>query len=142
MPACPSGRFPLRRPRRIHAVATLPGLCTWIVRGQRWQSLDPTTAGYSEDQPGAVEACARGRPRPGHSVLGGDTYRAARPAIEALALDYATAPHSSADEEPACDLQAAAFRGAGGSVTAVLYLHDASPEAVADSLGCSAVLAF
>ena len=85
-------------------------------------------------------------------MLGGGTYAAARPAIEALALEYATAAGSTADteeeaweEEGACDVPAAAaaaFRGAGGGVATVLYMHDTSPEAVADSMGCSAVLGF
>ena len=103
-------------------------------------------------------------------MLGGGTYGAARPAIEALALEYsrrlkyppgvlealkvwyphvyAAAPHSIA-EERACDTPAAAYRlaahgnrGAGGEVATVLYMHDTSPEAVADSLGCCAVLTF
>lgn len=147
----------------ITAIAPLPGLCGWIVRGRRWETLDPTAPEYSDEQSGAVEACARGRPRPGHSILGGGTYSAARPAIEALALEYsrrlkyppgvlealkvrypleyAAAPHSIA-EERACDTLAAAYRGAGGEVAAVLYMHDTSPEAVADSVGCYAVLTF
>ena len=63
-------------------------------------------------------------------------------------LQYAAAPHSPAEataeeaQERACDTPAAAFRGAGGEVATVLYMHDTSPEAVADSLGCSAVLTF
>ena len=133
-------------------------------------SLTPTLVLTHNPNPNPNQACARGRPRPGHSVLGGGTYGGARPAIEALALEYsrrlkyppgvlealkvwyphvyAAAPHSIA-EERACDTPAAAYRlaahgnrGAGGEVATVLYMHDTSPEAVADSLGCCAVLTF
>lgn len=146
----------------VHALAPLPGLCSWIVQGQRWESLDPARPGYAEDQPGAVEACARGQPRPGHSVLGRGTFTAAQPAIEALALEFAggpaasaahpdpplavaaSSPHSGAEEDRACDMPAAAFRAAGGAVTRVLFMHEpTAPKAVADSLGgCKAVIVF
>ena len=43
-----------------------------------------------DTQAGAAVAIALGRPRPGHSVLGQGTFKAARPAIEKLALNDAS----------------------------------------------------
>ncbi len=98
---------------RVLAVAPLPGLCAWVVEQQAWNKLDSTTPGFSDDQPGAVEAVARGVPRPGHSVLGIGTFKAARPAFERFALEYAKATLSDADSE------AAMFASSGAEVVGV-----------------------
>jgi hypothetical protein len=133
---------------QVHALARLPGLCGWIVRSERWKTLDRTAPNYLDDQPGAVEACARGVPRPGHSVLGGGTFRAARPAIEVLARAYAEACALGPDDATLCgdaaaaDLESVAFRAAGGRVVAVRYMEDTSAAAMADSVGSSVVLEF
>ena len=66
---------------RVMAVAPLPGFCQWIVSEAAWHALDDKDPGYSDDQPSAVEAVAKGVPREGHSVLGHGTFTAAQPAL-------------------------------------------------------------
>jgi len=58
------------------ARAALPGLCA-SVAGRGAESL---VYEFGDDVGGAVLAVALGRPRPGHSVLGQGTFRAAAPA--------------------------------------------------------------
>lgn len=78
------------------------GFCQFVVETRAWEevneemvttlskemsdversSLDPVVMAS------AVEAMARGQPRPGHTVLGDGTFNAARPAWEALIQDY------------------------------------------------------
>ena len=50
----------LRGAQRILAVAPLTGLCGWVVENKLWQKIDRESATFHEDQPGAVEAVAKG----------------------------------------------------------------------------------
>ena len=116
---------------RIAAVARLPGLCAWIVATRAWDGLDAAELG--DDAAGAVEAVARGVPRPGHSVLGQGTFAAAQPAFERLATRFA-------EERLATDADAevGAFLSAGAELVGVHWMHDKSPPALRDSGGCTA----
>ena len=121
---------------RVVAVAPLPGLCAWVVDNAAWEHLDDQAPGYNAEQPGAVEAVARGVPRPGHSVLGVGTFKAARPAFERLAMTYARSTLASADSE------AGMFASAGGELTNINWMHSTDPEALRDCAGCTATLRF
>lgn len=121
-----------RGAERVIAVAPLAGLCGWIVDGERWLHLDRSADGFDEEQPGAVEAVARGEPRPGHSVLGRGTFNAAKPAFEHLALEYAKMMLHAPDSE------CAAFRAADADLVGVSYMHASSEAALRDSAGCTA----
>jgi hypothetical protein len=125
-----------RGAERVMAVAALPGLCRQIVDEAAWLQLRSRMGegDFNEEQPAAVEAVARGVPRPGHSVLGVGTFEAARPGIEVLALDYA----QHADE----DTEAGAYRAAGADLAGVHYMHDTSAEAMRESAGCTAGFEF
>ena len=123
-----------RNAERVVAVAPLPGFCKWIVDNTAWEGID---ASEDADAPGAVEAVAKGRPRPGHSVLGQGTFKAARPALTTLALQY-TASTLLADP----DAEAAMYVASGAQVANVNYMHDATPEALAESAGCTVTLRF
>ena len=114
---------------RVAAVAALPGLCAWIVEQQAWEGR-----GFDDEQAGAVVAVARGEPRPGHSVLGEGTFKAAQTALEALALEYAS--------RHGADTECTAFAEAGASLQGIHYMHETSPDALRDSAGCTASFEF
>jgi len=126
-----------RGAERVLAVAPLPGLCAWVVEHEKWNHLDRGAAGYTDDQPGAVEAVARGVPRPGHSVLGIGTFKAARPPFEILALEYARS-QLVADT----DSEAGMFAACGAEVVGVNWMHNPDPEAMKDCAGCTVSLRF
>jgi hypothetical protein len=67
------------------ARAALPGLCV-SVAGIGEEAL---ASEFGEEAAGAAMAVALGRPRPGHSVLGQGTFRAAAPAWAVLAERHA-----------------------------------------------------
>lgn len=114
---------------RVAAVAALPGLCKWIVEQRAWEGR-----GLDEEERGAVVAVARGEPRPGHSVLGQGTFKAAQAALEALALEYASRQE--------VDTECTAFAEAGASLQGIHYMHETSPDALRDSAGCTASFEF
>jgi len=125
-------RLEARGVARVVAVAPLPGLCEWIVAKQAW-----TSPNFDELQAGAVEAIAKGIPRPGHSVLGQGTYRDGRGAMETLAMKYAsTVLCSDADSEVAM------FVDAGAEPASVNYMHATDPDALRESAGCTVSLRF
>ena len=64
---------------RVVAVAPLPGLCEWIVASAAWAN-----ANFDADQAGAVEAIAKGIPRPGASAGGRAFPYPLRPAMSLL----------------------------------------------------------
>ena len=76
---------------------------------------------------------ALNRPRPGHSVLGKGTFRDAESSFTELALGFA-----GRDETGEC----AAYRGAGFALAGANWLHDASPEALADFGGVTIAFHF
>ena len=57
-------------------LAPLTGLCGWVVEEQAWERLS-SLGEFGDEAAGAVEAVARGVPRPGHSVLGAEEIPAA-----------------------------------------------------------------
>ena len=116
---------------RVAAVARLPGLCAWIVETAAWAALDAGEVGT--EAAGAVEAVARGVPRPGHSVLGQGTFAAARPAFEQLATQFAEKRLAT---DP--DAEVGAFLSAGAELVGVHWMHDKSEAALRDSGGCTA----
>jgi len=69
----------------IKGVSRLPGLCAHLVATEGWRDAlvvaKLENPGASDEEAEAmvasIEAIARGRPRPGHSVLGQGTFRAA-----------------------------------------------------------------
>ena len=117
---------------RVVAVAPLPGLCDWIVACTAWEN-----ANFDADQAGAVEAIAKGIPRPGHSVLGQGTYKAGRGAIETLAMKYATTVLMSD-----ADAEVAMFSAAGAEPAGVNYMHATDPDSLRDCAGCTVSLRF
>ena len=70
-------------------------------------------------------------------MLGQGTFKAARPALTTLALQY-TASTLLADP----DAEAAMYVASGAQVANVNYMHDATPEALAESAGCTVTLRF
>ena len=116
---------------RIAAVARLPG----SARGSSRRGVGRARRGRARhDAAGAVEAVARGVPRPGHSVLGQGTFAAAQPAFERLATRFA-------EERLATDADAevGAFLSAGASRRRALDARQV-PPALRDSGGCTAEL--
>lgn len=111
---------------RVAAIARPAGLCAWIAATRAWEA-------YDEPGRGAVEAVALNRPRPGHSVLGKGTFRDAESPFTELALGFA-----GRDETGEC----AAYRGAGFALAGANWLHDASPEALADFGGVTIAFHF
>ena len=118
-----------RGAERVLAVAPLRGLCDFIVTGERWSHLDPHAEDYDDEQPAAVEAVARGVPRPGHSAVGGGTFAAAKPAFERLGREYARLLLREPDSE------CAAYHAAGGELTAINYMHASDAAALRDHAG-------
>ena len=125
-----------RGAERLMAVAPLPGLCQWVVAQEAWTRIDRSAPGFDDEQVGAVEAVARGVPRPGHSVLGVGTFKAARPAFERLAFEYAMQTRTDADAEHAM------FAAAGAELAGINWMHNPEPEALRDCAGCTASLRF
>ncbi|KAJ1454564.1 hypothetical protein M885DRAFT_521457 [Pelagophyceae sp. CCMP2097] len=110
----------------VSAVSLLPGLCDWVQVAEAWQRFPP---------PGrdAVEAVAKRRPRPGHSVLGAGTFKDAEAAWKTLALGYA---------ECTTEGEALMYRSAGARLIGVNYMHETSEEALNASAGTTAIYAF
>jgi len=125
-----------RGAQRVLAVAPLTGLCGWVVEHELWKSLDTDRPDYDEEQPGAVEAVARGVPRPGHSVLGHGTFKAARPAFEDLAKAYVAKTATDPDAEVAM------FQAAGAEVLGINWMQATDPDALKDCAGCTVHLRF
>ena len=121
---------------RVMAVAPLTGLCAWVRAEQSWEKLDSSAEGYHPDQPGAVEAVAKGIPRPGHSVLGVGTYKAARPAFERLALEYAQRSVSDPDAEVAM------YAASNAAVASINWMHATEQESLLDCAGCTVTMRF
>ena len=119
---------------RVMAVAPLSGLCEWVASTSAWERLDRAAADFAEEQPDAVEAVAKGVPRAGHSVLGVGTYKAARPAFERLAMEYATRMLDDPDAE------AAMYGSNGGALTGVNWMHATDEDALRDCAGCTVSL--
>ena len=117
---------------RSMAVAPLPGFCEWILREKAWDS-----PAFSPDENASVEAIAKGQPRPGHSVLGQGTFKAAQPAIEKLALAYATTELRVNQDSEVC-----MFAEAGAEVERVNYMHAQDPEALRECAGCTVSMRF
>ena len=123
-----------RGAERVVAVAPLAGLCAWVVEHKLWEKLDATAPDHDPEQAGAVEAVAKGVPRPGHSVLGHGTYTAARPAFERLASAYV----AQAIGRPDPDSEAAMFVHAGGEVLGINWMQATDDESLRDCAGCTA----
>ena len=111
---------------KVAAVARLRGLNAFLVETEAWEA-------YDEPSRGAIEAIALGRPRPGHSVLGQGTFRDAEKDFTTLALGFAGRAETG---------EAAVYREAGAHLAGINWLHDTSPEAMADSGGCTAAFHF
>ena len=122
-------------------------LCAWVVETRAWERVDGAKCGYDDETAGAVEAVARGRPRPGHSVLGVGTFKVGRRERSAgvwwglrddAAWARATegiAPHEEGVEgsgrNPATAATAATARGAGAEGVKGLPRPPRPPEAQA-----------
>jgi hypothetical protein len=121
-----------REVERIIAVAPLTGLCQWCVDEQVWDK-----AKLNEEQAGAVEAVAKGIPRPGHSVLGVGTFKAAKPAMERLAMVYCEQVLKVNS-----DSEVAMFTAAGMEPFGINWMHANDPEALKDCAGCTVSMHF
>lgn len=119
--------------KQIEAAAALPGLCEWAAGQIASAARIQLEGDHGADAVEAAEAIALGKPRAGHEVLGGGTFRAATPAWEALATHFAG---SAAAEE--CEL----YRAAGATNVGVVHQGDMRPESVASSGGAIALLTF
>jgi len=110
------------------ALAPLHGLCASVAL------IDETklAAEFGDEAAEAVKAVSIGRPRPGHSVLGQGTFRAAASAWQVLAQRYAL----SEDEEVKL------YRNAGLSDLRIQAFGDMSAQALTRSGGAVAWLAF
>lgn len=109
----------------VAGVAALEGLSAWIRDAAAWEALEEPGAG-------AVEAVAKNRPRPGHSVLGQGTFRDAEADWTALALGYARNAGG----------ECGAFRDAGAVLRGINYMHDASEGGLLEAGGSTATWHF
>ena len=129
----------------VNVLVPLRGLCPWVAVGERWE--DGKEQGvYDEEAAGAAEAMALGRPRPGHSVLGIGTFRAAEPAWKHLADEYLEAaaklpPGASTKGQGLSEVMAALreelvlYESLGARRGGVIHLGDKSEEALKDRGG-------
>ena len=125
----------LRGAKNIVAVAPLHGLCADIVASKGWERLEGMP-GFEAEHPGAVEAVARGVPRPGHSVLGQGTFKAAEPAFKHLALEFAAKSMTNADSEVAM------YGAAGAQVIGINWMHATDEAALRECAGCTVTMRF
>lgn len=124
----------VRGAERVVAVAPLAGLCAWVSQHKLWEKLDASAPDHDPEQAGAVEAVARGVPRPGHSVLGRGTFAAAQPAFVRLASAYV----AQAIGRPDPDSEAAMFVHTGGEVLGINWMQATDEESLRDCAGCTA----
>ena len=111
------------------ALVRLPGLCAAVA------AMDEAALAeeFGDDAAGAVVAVANGRPRPGHSVLGQGTFKAAAPCWVSLAGDFTRTDAAAAGE-------LGLWRAAGARDAGVSFLAETDPEAIRDSGGTLAIL--
>jgi len=121
-----------RQVERLIAVAPLSGLCQWCVAETVWEK-----ANLNEEQAGAVEAVAKGIPRPGHSVLGVGTFKAAKEAMERLAMVYC---EQVLKTDP--DSEVGMFAAAGMEPFGINWMHANDAEALRDCAGCTVSMHF
>jgi len=128
---------------KIKGWCRIQGLSQWILEEQAWETVDQqflAEIGHPDEDAaemaGAVEAIARGQPRPGHSVLGIGTFNAARPAWEALADGYTQIQSWDPNSEISL------FKSCGATLIGVQWMHDKSPEAIRESGGCTVSFEF
>ena len=114
------------------ALVPLPDLCRWVRDGQRW-SDEALVAEHGSEAAEAAQAIALGRPRPGHSVLGQGTFKAAEGAWMHLARE-----HMEANEEVMQEMLA--FKGALRGTFEPVHLADTDPEYMALAGGAMAAL--
>eukprot|EP00962_Isochrysis_galbana_P060918 scaffold35958_cov146-Isochrysis_galbana.AAC.1 len=88
---------------------------------------------FGKEVAGAAMTVALGRPRPGHSVLGQGTFRAAAPAWAVLAERHALSSEAQ---------EVRMYRAAGLSELRIEQFADTSEEGIAQSGGTVAWLAF
>lgn len=121
---------------RADVLVGLPGLSEWVVEAKRWDC----DAVSGEESREAVKAVALGRPRPGHSVLGEGTFRAARQAWAELARRYvreceeAHAVGSEGQRERLWE-EVELYTSLGASLEGPLHLADMSEERIRASGG-------
>lgn len=125
--------------QRIMSIASLPGLCPWMIEERSWEKIDDIEniqgGEYSlEEQRAAVEAIARGMPTGGRDSLDEETYLAAEAAFKGIALTYAAL--EDVEEE------STAMALAGGRLVGIHYRHDRAEEAMHTSAGCTASYEF
>lgn len=115
------------------AMATLHGLCDWVVQGlekeQEIQTL--STLRQAQDQVAfeAVQAIATGTPRQGHSVVGAGTYRDGQFGWEELAREFL---------DRGLGEEAALYQSKGGELVAIEHLADHSEAYLKSAGGCMA----
>ena len=114
------------------ALVPLPDLCRWVRDGERW-SDETLVAEHGAEAAEAAQAIALGRPRPGHSVLGQGTFKAAEGAWMYLARE-----HMEANEEVMQEMLA--FKGALRGTFEPVHLADTDPEYMALAGGAMAAL--
>jgi hypothetical protein len=124
-----------RGAKSLMALAPLHGLCEWIVTEKAWERLEKMP-GFEPDQLSAVEAVAKGAPRPGQSVLDAETFKAAEPAFKYLATEFSARLMGDADSEVAM------FGAAGAHVIGINWMHATDETALRDCAGCTATMHF
>ena len=125
-------------PRPPLAVSRLVGMRSWVVAEGLAGPItttypDKLRAEFGEEAVEAAMAVALGRPRPGHSVLGQGTFRAAEKVWLKLAERFVRSSGLATD----CAL----FGEARYTTMQIHHLADTSPEGLAESGGAVAVLA-
>jgi len=121
----------LRGAKTVVGVAPLPGLCKWIVAESAWERLDHLP-GFTEDQPAAVEAVAKGAPQPGDG-----TFEAAAPAFRHLAMQYGASLMGDVDSEVAMF-----GMHADAKIVAINWMYVTDEAALLDCAGCTATMSF
>lgn len=119
----------------VVANARLPGLCAWIKETRAWERPNfqqQVGDAWTDEVPGSVEAMALGRPRPGHSVLGQGTFNSARPGFELLAREYAKTTRDHTAQELIFYRETVK-----AELHEIRWMHDTSPEGLAESGGCT-----
>lgn len=139
----------------VECLVALPGLCEFVAKRELWADAaglapafdaafgdldDVSKTETIEASLASAKAIALGVPRPGHSVLGHGTFKAAEPAWKGMALQYLSQKEEIKEEVEAYERALAmAFPGKGVRVAAV-HMANTDPEYMADAGGAMAVV--
>lgn len=119
-------------PDRCTCLVSLHGLSAWVRAGERWND-EGLIAAFGREAAEAVRAIAVNEPRPGHAVLGPQTFEAAEEAWTHLANAYVDEGGEVLDEMMM--YKSAVGRGSWS----IQHLADTDPDYMVEAGGAMAV---